>query len=509
MRRKTACAYDFRVRVTTFGNALGSSIVGAIENTPGQTQAANANAQAAPSLFGANPFFSGGNFATGQGFSLGVNTDLSGATAGLDTLPGVSLTAPDLSAGINFTAASPNTYTVQSGDTLSGILGTSDPTAIGAFMRANGLTSSTIHPGDQLTLTSGGYSSSDTALGQATLNQDNVRLAALNAPSPTAGGVPYYLDPNSAGAPLSPAPLATGTIGPDPGLVSNLGAIGNAFFNGNLSAGDALSMALGQVGYGYRGSDTAQGLVQIAGGTGEVAGAIGITASTGGVGAIVGVPLAFHGGDDIGTGLNRIIYGEPQQTATYTGVYAATGSASIAQGVDVGIPLVLGAAAGGAGLVDGLAPVSASTAVNSANQEMVMVYRGTNRVLENQVYDETGHVLSDAGVRTYAETGDLQAAYNTAENVHGQAIELWGDENTYAQAHGEFGTELSRELGLDRTFVSVTTDPSVAGYFAGENGVVYSGLVPRSSLVPQTLPGAGENEFLLRYGTNSLAPASH
>lgn len=73
---------------------------------------------------------------------------------------------------------SPVAYTVQSGDSLSGILGTSDPVAIGAFMRANGLTSSTIYPGEQLVMPSGGYTSGDEALGQATLNVDNQRIAS-------------------------------------------------------------------------------------------------------------------------------------------------------------------------------------------------------------------------------------------------------------------------------------------------------------------------------------------
>ena len=73
---------------------------------------------------------------------------------------------------------SPVAYTVQSGDSLSGILGTSDPAAIGAFMRANGLTSSTIYPGEQLVFPSGGYTASDATLGQAMLNHDDAVLAA-------------------------------------------------------------------------------------------------------------------------------------------------------------------------------------------------------------------------------------------------------------------------------------------------------------------------------------------
>lgn len=73
------------------------------------------------------------------------------------------------------------TYTVQSGDSISTILGTSNPGAIGAFMAANGLTSSTIYPGEQVVIPSGGYSESDARIGQDTLYADNQRIAALHA----------------------------------------------------------------------------------------------------------------------------------------------------------------------------------------------------------------------------------------------------------------------------------------------------------------------------------------
>ncbi len=46
--------------------------------------------------------------------------------------------------------------------------------------------------------------------------------------------------------------------------------------------------------------------------------------------------------------------------------------------------------------------------------------------------------------------------------------------------------------------VSVTTDPDRAAYFAGKEGVVYRGEVPRDSLLPQTLAGANEGEYLAR-----------
>ena len=58
---------------------------------------------------------------------------------------------------------------------------------------------------------------------------------------------------------------------------------------------------------------------------------------------------------------------------------------------------------------------------------------------------------------------------------------------------------------MDKTFISVTTDPAQAAYFA-RGGTVYSGYVPRSYLIEQTLQGSGESELLLRNGTNLLKP---
>jgi len=154
----------------------------------------------------------------------------------------------------------------------------------------------------------------------------------------------------------------TGTIGPDQGLATHLFYIGKAWVNGNLSAGDAISMALDNTAYAYRNSETAQGVVQISGGVGEVAGAVGITAASGGPGAVVGVPLAFHGGDNIGTGINRILYQESQNTLTYNTVDAITGSPTAAHAIDTGIPL-LGGVVGAAGAVDAL---SSTVAFNKA-----------------------------------------------------------------------------------------------------------------------------------------------
>jgi len=152
--------------------------------------------------------------------------------------------------------------------------------------------------------------------------------------------------------------------------------------------------------------------------------------------------------------------------------------------------------------------VPSTTAVDASDQDMVLVYRGTNRVAENNIYNETGNLLSDAGQQSYMQTGSLDSAYAASDATHQDWIDMWGSEDQYAQAHAEFGAELSPAFGMDKTFISVTTDPAQADYFSN-GGTIYSGYVPRSSLVQQTLSGSGESEFLLRNGTNLLTPVTN
>jgi hypothetical protein len=70
-----------------------------------------------------------------------------------------------------------------------------------------------------------------------------------------------------------------------------------------------------------------------------------------------------------------------------------------------------------------------------------------------------------------------------------------GSLDQYVQAHGEFGTELS-EIG-PRSMVSVTTDPARAKFFAGPSGRVFSAVADPPVLIPQTIEGATESEFLI------------
>ncbi|OJZ07381.1 MAG: hypothetical protein BGP22_17795 [Variovorax sp. 67-131] len=130
----------------------------------------------------------------------------------------------------------------------------------------------------------------------------------------------------------------TGTITPYQGIGANL----IETFSTGLSLSEKWKMASGQIKYAYRGSNLAQGAVQILGGGLEVWGATTLSAT--GVGAIVGVPMALHGGDNIGTGLNRMLGLGDGTTLTYQGTYALTGSSTAASFVDQGISFAGGVA---------------------------------------------------------------------------------------------------------------------------------------------------------------------
>lgn len=142
--------------------------------------------------------------------------------------------------------------------------------------------------------------------------------------------------------------------------------------------------------------------------------------------------------------------------------------------------------------------------VEGGSGDLVKVYRGTSNTAEQMIHEETGHLLSDSTRRTYMESGNLNAAYKASEATHNEWLKIWGSESNYVQAHGAFGTELPQAFGLDRTMMSVTSDKAIAQKFAGQYGKVYEALIPKSHLIPQTLEGAGESEFLIKFGTGGF-----
>lgn len=114
-------------------------------------------------------------------------------------------------------------------------------------------------------------------------------------------------------------------------------------------------------------------------------------------------------------------------------------------------------------------------------------------------------MLSDATRDAYDETKDLGKAYTKAQGTHNEWVNCWGDENTFAQAHGEFGHSLVGEFGLPRTLMSTTTDLDTAKTYAAGGGRIYDAWIPRSQLIPQTLSNSNESEQLLRLGSDKFS----
>ena len=153
--------------------------------------------------------------------------------------------------------------------------------------------------------------------GPVTMNEGR----ALGTPLPLLGNLPSPYGPQA-------------SIGPQQSYWDDLRGIAGS----DLSFGDKLDMGWGATNYAFRGSDTAQGLVQVAGGGLEVAGSLALDWT--GPGALIGVPLGIHGADSIGAGVTRIMDVGDGSTLTYQGTYALTGSSTFASAVDQGIPFL-------------------------------------------------------------------------------------------------------------------------------------------------------------------------
>ncbi len=179
------------IAATAFGTALGNSI---IRSTQGAPKLGVGTKQEEPTDTGADDELSE-VIVTAQRRGGGLNANpQGGSTVGLGGDPlaegGLlsSIISPDeleikidheeLLASLG--SQMPNfdeSVVARSGDSISKIIGTSDPAAIGAFMRANGLTSSNIRAGEEYVIPSEGPTTQDRALGQSALNRDEAKRA--------------------------------------------------------------------------------------------------------------------------------------------------------------------------------------------------------------------------------------------------------------------------------------------------------------------------------------------
>jgi hypothetical protein len=134
-------------------------------------------------------------------------------------------------------------------------------------------------------------------------------------------------------------------------------------------------------------------------------------------------------------------------------------------------------------------------AEGSGSSTQVTIYRGTNRMAENAIFDETGKVMSDAAQRGYYESGgSVDEAAKAGKEAHAKDLAEWDGENDLAQAHSEFGTDM-REFGPKST-MSWTTDPEVAKSFAN-GGRIYRATIDPSEGIWQSLPTSTESEVLV------------
>jgi len=138
--------------------------------------------------------------------------------------------------------------------------------------------------------------------------------------------------------------------------------IAAATIGGKIGPGDAISMAWQNTKGAYSGSQRAQGVAQVLGGTLEV-GSAGAIATTG-IGAPVAVVVGLHGVDNVRTGVTRIVTGEAQETLTYRGAVAITGSDRAGRHIEKAIEFVAGVATGGA-LVKAAAANNVKVGANS------------------------------------------------------------------------------------------------------------------------------------------------
>jgi hypothetical protein len=81
----------------------------------------------------------------------------------------------------------------------------------------------------------------------------------------------------------------------------------------------------------------------------------------------------------------------------------------------------------------------------------------------------------------------MEDAMKASRQAHADALGAWGSLDNYVQAHRSFGTEMA-QIG-PRSMISFTTDINVARSFGS---TVYVARIPRSQMITQTLPGAGE-----------------
>ncbi|UWE15657.1 hypothetical protein [Herbaspirillum huttiense] len=178
---------DFgQIAVDVFGNALGNGFAerAAVSGQPQETLSFSqdvANRRASNYWNPSNTVDNWDSSVMGGGDN--PNSPTSSITLNAENTDNQSLiNANNLATMPNYygNSVAGQSYVAARGESISKILGTSDPQAVGNFMRANGLTNSNLVAGNNYFIpdSTDAYGDSS-ALGQKTLNTDNARIALI------------------------------------------------------------------------------------------------------------------------------------------------------------------------------------------------------------------------------------------------------------------------------------------------------------------------------------------
>jgi RHS repeat-associated protein len=124
---------------------------------------------------------------------------------------------------------------------------------------------------------------------------------------------------------------------------------------------------------------------------------------------------------------------------------------------------------------------------------MIRIFRTTDRAGENEIYQRTGYIMSDAAQKGYQEGGTLEHALARSQHVHDHNVNALGQEG-YAWAH-QGGATWTMPAG-DRSLISFSTDEVGARRWAERTGNSLYAAVVHPSEVNWTTHGGSETEVL-------------
>jgi CdiA C-terminal tRNase domain len=259
----------------------------------------------------------------------------------------------------------------------------------------------------------------------------------------------------------------TDTIRADPGLIANLSSIYQAYEQGQISLSDALSMARGNIGYSARATNAEYSVTTRLGGAAQAAGGfvealVGLGLSDTIIGAVIGVPIALHGTDNMVAGERTMVEGNHVPTLTVEVLEYAGMSPMAAELTNAGLGLVgtLGPGAVRAVGVGRALQAEETAALNLQRAEELAAARLPSDVIAAEVNTNRINVEAN-GVRT------VEAREPVDLNGFDRLNQI--DTNVNRLRPGEAGAATELENYLGETLERIT-NPAMRGDFVITTG---------------------------------------